>query len=207
MLRGTFPVPRGPLDLYNFVDDPSRATLLARGFLPWWSDPALTMRFFRPLSSALVWAEHRLFGDRPALLHAHSFLWWAAMVLGVGALLRRLLPRRAAWIGTAVFALAPCHALPLAWLANRPALIAVALGAPALAAYHRFRRDRSPSQGALAALLFALAMLAGEYAFCLAGYVVAIELVSPLRRLDGRARRGSSRARRGCCPSSSPPPR
>ena len=57
------PIPkRGPLNLYDFVANDNRTALLDQGAIPWWSDPHLTIRFLRPLPSALVWADHRLFG-------------------------------------------------------------------------------------------------------------------------------------------------
>src|SRR4051794_28837520 len=56
MIEGSIGVRRGPFDLYDFVNDVDRATFLERGLLPWWSHPRLTIRFFRPLSSALRWA-------------------------------------------------------------------------------------------------------------------------------------------------------
>ena len=175
MIRGTFPSPRNPFDLYNFVSDADRVLLQERGMLPWWSDPGLTLRFFRPLSSALLWADHRLLGERPLLLHLHSLLWWAAVVLGARALFRRWLAPQPARIATAVFALAPCHALPLAWLANRDVLVSLAYGFRALDAYLGFRETARLRDAALAALLFGLSLLGGEYAFCLLGYALAFE--------------------------------
>ena len=197
MIAGAYPAPRGPFDLYNFVGDADRAVLVERGMLPWWSDPRLTIRFFRPLSSALVWAEHRVVGDTGGgrwgtlLLHLHSLAWWAAVVVAARALFRRVLAPRPAWIATVVYALAPCHTLPLAWLANREVLVSLAFGIPALGAYLRWREAWRLRDGALAALLFSLSMLGGEYALCLAGYVLAIEIAAwwrgapPGQRLAG----------------------
>jgi hypothetical protein len=177
MANGTFPLHRHPLDLYNFVDERERPVLWARGMVPWWADPRLSIRFFRPLSSALIWAEHRLLGDGPLLLHVHSFLWWALAVLGARALFVKLLPSpRVAALATAIFALAPCHAFPLGWLANREVLVSAAFGWPALGAYLRFREGRSAWDAALAMALFGASLLAGEYSLCFAGYVVAYEL-------------------------------
>src|SRR5205814_1201042 len=119
---GNFPGERSPFNLYDFVNDADRAALLERGTLPWWTDPHLKLRFFRPLSSALIWAEHRVLGDGTFPLHVHSFLWWCAVVIAARALFQRVLAPRAAMLATIVFALAPCHALPIAWLANREAL-------------------------------------------------------------------------------------
>lgn len=187
MIDGTFPARRGPFDLYNFVDDADRATLIERGMIPWWSHPRLTIRFFRPLSSALLWADHRLLGNGPLPLHVHSLAWWAAVVLAARAFFRRAFSARVAWLATVIFALAPCHVLPLAWLANREALISLGFGTLALTAYLRWRAELRPRDGAAAAALFAIALLGGEYAVCLGGYVVAFEL---LRRGDGLGRRG-----------------
>jgi hypothetical protein len=177
MAGGTFPLRRSPFDLYAFIDPADRPVLLARGMLPWWADPRLSIRFFRPLSSALISAEHRLLGDGPLLLHLHSLLWWAAVVIGAAALFRRVLPARPARLATVIFALAPCHVFPLGWLANREVLVSMAFGLPALSAYLRHREQRSLRDAALATLLFALSLAGGEYALCFAGYVLAFELV------------------------------
>lgn len=186
MIDGTFPVPRGPFDLYDFVNDADRAILVDRGMLPWWSHPRLVIRFFRPLSSALLWADHRLLGNAPFPLHVHSFAWWAAATLAARALFRRHFSPRVAWLATVIFALAPCHALPLAWLANREALVSLTFGALGLTSYVYWREDRASLHGPLAAALFGLSLLGGEYGLSLGGYVLAYEFYrrgeSPLRR-------------------------
>jgi hypothetical protein len=189
--EGRFGAPRGPLDLYDYIDDGDRGALLARGDLPWWTDPHLTVRFLRPLASALRWADHRVFGQHLIWHHLHSLLWWGLAVAGVHGLLRRSFDPRVALLGTTIFALAVCHAVPLVWLANRVALVSLALGAFALGAYTRWREVRR-ARDALASLgLFSLAFLAGEYTLCFAGYVLAIEVVrrreSLLRRASGIA--------------------
>jgi hypothetical protein len=189
MIDGTFPAHRSPFDLYNFVNDADRSILVERGMLPWWSHPRLVIRFFRPLSSALIWADHRLLGNGPIPLHVHSFLWWVAAVFAARALFRRLFSERVAWIATVIFALAPCHALPLAWLANREALVSLTFGAFGLVAYVRFREQRAALDGGFAAALFGLSLLGGEYGLSLTGYVLAFEIVrrreSILRRASG----------------------
>lgn len=188
MIDGTFPAPRGPFDLYNFVNDADRAVLIDRGMLPWWSHPRLVIRFFRPLSSALLWADHRLFGNSPLPLHLHSFLWWTAAVLAARSLFKRCFSPRVSWFSTVIFALAPCHALPLAWLANREALVSLTFGALGLATYVRWREERSLFDGALAAALFGLALLGGEYGLSFGGFILAFEI---LRRRESLLRRGT----------------
>ena len=177
MADGRFGAHRGPFDFYDYIDDANRGSVLAGGDWPWWTQGQIVVRFFRPLASALRWADVRVFGHASAWQHAHSLLWWGVAVLGVHALLRRSFARRPALFGAFVFALAPCHAIPLVWLANREALLSVALGAWALVAYARWREGRRAADAASSAVLFALALLAGEYSLGLGGYVVAIEVV------------------------------
>src|ERR1019366_2535748 len=117
--------------------------------------------------------------------------WWAAACFAVHALLRRLFTSRVAWLGVAGFALAPCHALPLSWMANREEIGSTALGTVALTVYLRWREERRARDGILSLALFSVAALAGEYTLCFAGYAVAAELVirreSIPRRLVGLA--------------------
>ncbi len=187
MIDGSFPVHRGPLNLYDFVDTGERDVLVERGMLPWWSHPELRIRFLRPLSSLLRWSEQTAFGRGALVPHLHSLLWWAAAVLASRRLFRRLMPPRAAMLATAVLALSPCHALPIAWLANREALVSLTFGALALTSYLRFREDGGLRHAAAATLLFAAALAGGEYALCLGGYVLAFELLARRESLGRRA--------------------
>jgi hypothetical protein len=187
MVDGTFPVHRSPFDLYDFVDDGDRRVLLDRGIIPWWTHPQLTVRFLRPLSSALLWVDYQLFGRNASAAHAHSLLWWALASATVYVLLRRTLGRRVALLGGAAFAFSPCHAIPLVWVANREALVSTALGTLGLLAHLRWREGRRARDALAASALFALAMLSGEYTVCFGGYVLAIELVRSRETLLRRA--------------------
>jgi hypothetical protein len=176
MIEGTYPVARSPFDLYNFVGDADRAILLDRGLLPWWSHPQLTVRFLRPLSSALLYAEHRVLGLQPFLFHLHSFAWWLLAALGARALFQHTLGRRAGLFATFIFAFAACHALPLVWLANREVLVSLGFGILGLNALVRFFDEARPLPVLAATALFALSLLGGEYAVGLGGYVLAMAL-------------------------------
>lgn len=177
MVDGEFPGDRGALDLYTFVDDSNRDELRERGLLPWWTHPDLTLRFFRPLSSALIWADHRLLGGSTPGMHVHSLVWWMVAVLALRALYRTYFSPRVAWIGALIFALAPCHAMPLSWIANRDVLLSLAFGALALVAHVRWREHHRPIHALLGTLGFTLSLLAGEYGISMLAYVVAFELV------------------------------
>src|SRR5688572_16273418 len=187
MAEGTFPAKRSAFDFYNFVDDGDRAVLVERGLVPWWASPNLTIRFFRPLSSALLYLDHKVFGHEALPMHLHSLVWWVLAVVIARSRFRASFSPRVAAIATAIFALAPCHAMPLAWLANREALVSIVFGLLALGAYTKWREENRVKSAVVAALFFALAMLGGgEYALSFGGYVLAIEIV---RRGDALVRR------------------
>ncbi len=186
MLEGNFPVQRHPLDLYAFIDDHDRDTLLAHGVVPWWTHPHLTIRFLRPIASATIWLDHAVFGRNALAMHVHSLLWWAAMVVLAFLLYRRLLGERVARFAATVFALAPCHAMPVSWLANRDALISLTLGLGAFHAYVRARDSGRPAALLGATLLFAVALASGEYTLTFTAFVMAYEIV---RKGDSIGRR------------------
>lgn len=184
MVRGTFPVPRHALDLYDFVDDGDRSALLARGLLPWWSHPHLTIRFFRPLSSALLWIDHTVFAGHALPMHLHSLAWWLAAAFAARRLFMRTFEWRVATMATAIFALAPAHALPLAWLANREVIVALVFGLLGLESYRRFREEGGTIHAVYTIVFFALTLAAGgEYGLAFGGYVVAYP--GAKRRLAG----------------------
>jgi hypothetical protein len=179
MLAGTFPAPRSALALYDFGgrDAQDVERLRAFGFLPWWTASDLKIAMFRPLSSALIAVDHAFWPKSPRMRHVHSALWFLLLFVGVGLLLRDVLPRATALLALLLFACEPALSLPLAWLPNRVALCACACAVWALFAYVRFRRGGRALWAACAALAFALAVLAGEYALPTFAFVVAYELV------------------------------
>lgn len=177
MLEGRFPGDRASWDLYNFVDDGNREALAATGLLPWWAHPELQIRFFRPLSAWLLGLDHALFGGAALPMHLHSLLWWVLVVLGALWLYRETLSPRVAAIAITIFVLSPAHAMPLAWLANRDALLSLAFGVPALVLLHRFLGSGRAHHALLALALFGISFGAGEYGLGLGGYVLGIAIV------------------------------
>ncbi|MCR9164495.1 MAG: hypothetical protein ACE37F_07430 [Nannocystaceae bacterium] len=167
MVAGHYPVPRAAWDLYTFsTGEPSEVQALLRaGALPWWSDPQLRLSALRPLSSLLVWVDIAALDARGA--HVHSLLWWFAMLAALGWALHPILGVRWALAAVALYAFDDAHAFPLAWLANRAAIVSGAFGWLALGAYVRRR------PGWLVALMSTLSMAGGEYGLCALAYVVA----------------------------------
>jgi len=154
--------------------------LVDTGVLPWWTASNFRLAFCRYLSTATMMLDYRLWPDHPVLMHAHSLLWYGALVLMAGVLLRRLLAR--AWvagIAMLLYALDEAHAVPASWLANRNALIATTLGLAALWAHDRWRRDGWRPGAVLSALLILAGLFSGEMALAtlafIAAYAMALE--------------------------------
>ncbi len=182
MSHHTYPVQRAPWDLYNYIDPADAHVLRARGFLPWWADQALRIRFLRPLPSLALWSEYKA-GASALWMHAHSFVWWGASAWLSNKMYRARISDRAARIATLIFALAPFHVVPIAWLANREALMSMALSICALRMHFWSPTSRSRWakrwQPSITALTFAAALSSGEYAIAACGYVLAEALIIP----------------------------
>ena len=166
MFHGEFPAPRSKLDLFSFADGThvDRERLTDFGHLPWWSHPELRLRMWRPLASALMSLDFALFDRDARRHHAHSLVWFCLLLIAAGRLLWRVLPPLPAAIALGLFASAPCHTLPVGWLANRSTLVACAWAFVALdlQLYARERRTLWPRLGC--ALASSIALLCGEYA-------------------------------------------
>jgi hypothetical protein len=76
--------------LFAFATDDNRAALMDVGVLPWWSDPALRLAFFRPLSALTHWLDAQLWPGSPWLMHLHSLVWSALAMFAAYALYRRV---------------------------------------------------------------------------------------------------------------------
>ncbi len=177
MLRGQFPVERSIWDLFRFADvaRDGRA-LMDFGYLPWWTGPDLRIAMFRPLASGLMALDHAVFGENAFAWHLHSALWFVALLGAVALLFHRLFAPGMALVALGIFALAPAHTAPFAWLANRSALVATTFGV--LGLWLHVRGAGTPRVRLLQAAAFAVALLGGEYALATLTFVVAHELVA-----------------------------
>lgn len=173
-LEGALPAPiPGPFHLYTFMSGEPGQPLAGM----WWALPTIKMSLFRPLTSALFAIDHAIAGRHAALYHVHSMLWYAAAVLAAAALFRRLLPEREAALATLIFTITPAHWTAAAWPAARHVAIAGALGFTAFGLHVRSREEGDGRAGAGAIGLTAIAMLAGEAALSVLGFIAAYELV------------------------------
>lgn len=187
IIEGRFAGAHTGFDIYRFIGGPADVkALTAHGPFPWFLAPELKLALFRPLSAALMGLDARLFGHHPFGWHVHSVLWYVALVVAAGLLLRRLYSGTVLLVSLVLFAASDSHVMALGWISNRHSEIAVALGFLALWA-HLGAREAGWRLGALLSpLLYAGALLASETGLGVLGYFVAFEL---LGRSDSRAAR------------------
>jgi hypothetical protein len=182
----------GPVwcDLYRFTasSDGGNVSLIERGYLPWWSAPALRFHFLRPLSSALLTADRALFGEVPLGWHLHSLAWWALLLLVVRALYRRLLPGASGAVALAVFALSLAHIQPYGWIASRHMVVALAPAFLGVLAHLRHRQDGWKPGRWLAPLALATGLAGGEEALAGVAFWLAYEIAGPTSLGDARRR-------------------
>ena len=143
-------VPSSRYDLFSFVGHDPRDTLagIDAGELPWWTDPAVKLAFWRPLSSLTHVVDWTVWPDSPLLMHAQNLVWFALALLAVAVFDRRFFGvpgwGGAAWAGglaTWLYAIDDAHAPAVGWIANRNAMIAVAMALPVMVLHDRWRRD------------------------------------------------------------------
>lgn len=132
----------------------------------------------RPLATAELALEWRVFGGRPALFHLASIAWFIALVVVVQATLRRLVSAPAACWGAALFAALAIHVDAVALTANRAEVSSLVLALLALGSALDGRALRAMA-------LYLAALLFKESAFLLplicAWWLVAMEGAGALR--------------------------
>ena len=175
MLEGRYPLPRQALDLFCWTRGTNENAILREaGFLPWWSHPDVKLTMFRPVSSALIWFDHAVFGHNALAYHLHSLAWWVAFLALFSVILQEVLPRPAALLALVLVVAHPAHTILLGWLASRNAVVAATLVMLGFWAHLHVRKARS-SRARVAARCVAFgsyvtAMFASEYALALLPY-------------------------------------
>jgi hypothetical protein len=187
-LEGVLPS-QGPLQLFTLSDgvpEHVRAMKEAGGF-PWFFDRDFKMKFFRPLSSLLLAADHALWGLWPVGYRLQGTLWLVALVASFGLLLRTALPGSVGSWALIVFAVSGIHS-SLFWNAARHVVIAGALGTMALAAHVRWRESAWQPGRFLSIAGFALALLASEAAYGVLAYLFLYEALGAPGNVRARCR-------------------
>lgn len=155
--------PMGPLSLYDFGELADWKKPELTGSFPWWTAEDWKVRFFRPLTSLTLQADHALWGGWAPGYHATSLLLWGALLLLVHALYRALgLAPGTALLALALFAVTDSAVLPVGWIANRNSLLSVLFTIAAVLVVAKPRASARPSRVACALLLAWLATLSKE---------------------------------------------
>jgi hypothetical protein len=174
-------VKRAPWDAYTFAASPSQIKVLVEeSVVPWWSDPEARLSFFRPLSSLTLWLDHHAWPKAPVLMHMHSLVWYALLLIVIAHVYRRFSARAFssgfAGLALLLYAVDDAHAMSVGWLANRAALIALTFGFSVLLAHDSWRNTGRTRYLVGALSLLALALAAGEAALQTLGYLAAYAL-------------------------------
>ena len=144
------------------------------GVLPWWTDDTLKVRFWRPLSAITHVLDYALWPERSEWMHIHNVAWLALLIGSTAALYRRLITMPlVAGLAALLYALDDAHGMPVAFLANRNALVATSFGVLSLWCHDRFRRDGWTPGMVLSPLAFLAALLGGESGIGAAPYGAA----------------------------------
>jgi hypothetical protein len=167
---------RDPFHLYDLTGR-SDALLALRhegGDLPWYTDVSYRISFFRPLSSLSLWVDLALSPAAAWLAHLHSFAWFAVLLVALHRVYRRLATSPfVAGLALLLAAVDEAHATSVGWIANRNAILSVALASCALALFVRGRQDRDRRAAIAGPLVFGVALLGGEMAVAVGAYLVA----------------------------------
>jgi hypothetical protein len=135
------------------------------------------MSFWRPLAEFSHWIDYRLWPQSPLLMHAHSLLWYGALLLLLGHLYRRLMntPLQSG-LALAFFAVSSLHVMTISWLSARNQLMSAFFTVGTVYAYHLWRQQGRWPHAGLAMLTFVLALASAEASVTAVGYLLAYAL-------------------------------
>lgn len=177
---------RSPLNTFEFASGDAAYNLQFkdRGLIPWFSYDTVRLSFWRPLVSLTHYFDTLVWGDHAWVMHLENIACYVLVICACGILYRRLIETRwVAGLAALLFAVDKVHAMPVGWIANRNALMAVFFGVLTLIAHDRWRRDGWRLGAVLAPLALGVGLLCGEAAVAAGAYLFAYALF-----LDRRGR-------------------
>jgi len=132
-----------PWNLYDFGDAATtHDAYFEDAVFPWWTDANWKARFFRPVSSCVLWLDHALFGRSAPAHHAMGLAWHALFLLLAWRLFRALgLTPGLALLALALLALEDGAVMTVGWIANRNSVVEGVFTAGALLCALRARRS------------------------------------------------------------------
>jgi hypothetical protein len=86
----------------------------------WWMAPDFRISFWRPLSSLTHVLDHLLWPRSSVLAHAHSMLWFAALLAVLGTLYRRFHTPWIAHLPLLLYAVDDARGWVLGWTCPPP---------------------------------------------------------------------------------------
>jgi hypothetical protein len=147
------------------------------GTFPWYALPQGKVAFWRPLSAFTHWLDYQLWPTSPLLMHVQSLMWYACLIWVVIILYRQFFDQTyLVYLAATLYLLDDARGFAVGWLSNRNALIAAVFGFTALIFHIRWRRNSWRPGQFLSPLFFALALLSGESALAVLGYLIAFAI-------------------------------
>jgi len=167
------------IDMFRFFDlNPARTQRMKEiGLVPWWLSPNIHAAFWRPATAVTHIFDYAAWPDSPLAMHFHNLVWFALALTAVAALYRQMMgPTVVAALATLLYAIDDARATPVAWIANRNALLATFFGATAVYAHVAWRRDGKRWGAMLGPLMLAFGLLSGEAGVGVIAYLLAYEM-------------------------------
>lgn len=144
------------------------------GTLPWWSTDGIRARFWRPLAVLTHGIDYAFWPQSAWLMHLQSMVWYILIVIGVVFLYRRFMGIGwSAGLAAFFFALDQAHGWPVAWIANRNALLALFFGILTILAHDYWRRSHWKLGVIVAPTLLALSLFSAEAGLATTAYLFA----------------------------------
>ena len=148
------------------------------GLIPRWSAEDFRGSNWRPLTALTHWLDYQLYPNSPALMHAHSIIWFAAVIFLVAVLYRKLLgPVWIAGLAALLYMVDDSNYFPAMWIANRNLLLSLFFSILTLLMYHRWRRQKFVYAGVAVPFLLVLSLLSTEAGIATFAYLFAYALI------------------------------
>lgn len=146
------------------------------GFAPWWIYDHLLVRLYRPISLATHLFDAKLWLHSAFMMHAHSLLWLALMVLAATRMYRAALGTMVGGFAALLFAVDHTHGFVVGYIANRHALVAGTLCMVCLELHMRAHKDGNRLFRVAAPAVYVLSLLSSEASLAVAGYLFGYAL-------------------------------
>jgi hypothetical protein len=158
------------------------------GLLPWWTAEDFRGSNWRPLTAFTHWLDYQLYPNSSVLMHAHSLIWFAAVIFLVAVLYRKLLgPVWIAGLAALFYMIDDSNYFPAMWIANRNLLLSLFFSLLTLLMYHRWRQQKSVYAGVAVPFLLLLSLLSTEAGIATFAYLFAYALFIDLQDRRRRA--------------------